>query len=64
LLLFTSSVDVGGLGPSFAPPIQWTAELSNFAGALSFDALSFFATNAGALVLAQSELPSPLPRVQ
>ncbi len=46
---------MGGFGPSFAPPIQQTAESSNVAGALSFDTFIFFATNAGASVLAQTE---------
>jgi hypothetical protein len=41
-------MDGGGLGPSFAPPIQQTANLSNVVGALSFDAFAFFPTNAGA----------------
>ncbi len=38
---------MGGLGSSFAAPIQWTADSSNIAGALSFDAFAFVATNAG-----------------
>jgi hypothetical protein len=59
-MFFTYPVDVGGLGPSFAPPIQRTAESSYVAGALSFDAFTFFTTNAGALTLAQTVLPSPL----
>jgi hypothetical protein len=37
----------GGLGPSFAPPIQQTADSFNVAGALSFDIFAFFATDAG-----------------
>ncbi len=47
-LLFFISPTVGvGLGPSFPPPIQRTADLSNAARALSFDAIAFFAPNAG-----------------
>jgi hypothetical protein len=41
-------MDRGGLGPSFAPPIFRTVDLSNVAGALSFSASAFFATNAAA----------------
>jgi hypothetical protein len=38
--------------PSFAPPIQRTVDLSNVAGALSFNAFAFFATNVGAQMTA------------
>jgi hypothetical protein len=47
-LFFISPVDWGGLEPSFAPPIQRTADSSNVKGVQSFDAIAFFATNAGA----------------
>ncbi len=36
LLFFISPMEEGGLGPSFAPPIQRTVDSSNVAGALSF----------------------------
>jgi hypothetical protein len=40
-------MDVGGLRPSYAPPVQQTADSSNVAGELSFDTFAFFPTNAG-----------------
>ncbi len=40
-------MDGGGLGPSFAPPIQRTADSSNVTRALSFDVFTPFATNKG-----------------
>jgi hypothetical protein len=61
-------MDVGGLGPSFAPPIQWTSVLSNVAGALSFDAFAFFATDAGVPTTAPGvgtdRIAFPLSQVQ
>ncbi len=44
LLSSFSPAKGGGLGPSFVPPIQQTADLSNVAGELSFSAFAFFAT--------------------
>ncbi len=52
IIVFLFSRGWGGLGPSFAPPIQQTADSSNVAGALSFDAFAFFATNAGTPTIA------------
>jgi hypothetical protein len=46
LMFFISPMDGGGLGLSFAPPIQQTADSSNVARALSFNPFAFFATNA------------------
>jgi hypothetical protein len=52
LLFFNSPMNKGGFGPSFAPPIQQTANSSNVAGALPFNAFTFFATNPAALTTA------------